>query len=491
VSVRPAAPPIRRRVDRQILRWEARLETQSGDRYVPLVVAGVLGVFLALMALARVESLEIGENLAGYAQATWLLSQGQRPEVSLFGGIHLLERHWSFVMYPLAPFALLVEPVRLLIIVQAVALAATVIPLWRLARVVCELRVGASTVLILAFALHPATWELGTLDFHPETLAVPGLVSALYAAAARRWSWYWIAVVFVLACRADLGLAIAGFGFLLLGDGERRAGLWSIGVGSFWSLSLLLVVQPLIGDAELAGGQYAEYGGSLAEVTFTMIRNPGLVFSDLIVEENVALFVALLAPVIFLPLLAIRHLLPAVPLLMLYLLADVPDDAVQAERTVLLLAFVMVASAYALQRVGVRGVDRVFVDGRILAAVVLASSLVFLTQSPASPYRSPWEWRPDATDLAVREAAELLGPEIAVRASPSALVPLATRPWLYELNPDRPVTAAAASASARAVLLVEDDNPVPDLEQLTTGMSQLGYDVVFGPTDGVTLFKRS
>jgi hypothetical protein len=286
---------------------------------------------------------------------------------------------------------------------------------------------------------------------------------------------------------------VAGYGVVLLGDGERRAGLWSLGVGSFWSLSLLLVVQPLVGDAEFAGGQYASYGGSLAEVVSTMVRHPDLVLSDLAAEDNLDLLVGLLAPVIFLPLLAVRYLLAAVPLLALYLLADDGGPSALAERSALLLAVVMVASTFALKRMGDVGVDRVFVDGRIQAALLLASSLMFLTQSPTSPYREPWGWTSNATVEAVHEAVERLDPDVAVRASPSALVPLAERPWLYQLRPERPLTAPAASAQARAVLLVEADNPVRDAEhreQLTTGLAQLGYEVVFGPEAGVTLFLR-
>ena len=48
---------------------------------------------------------------------------------------------------------------------------------------------------------------------------------------------------------------------------------------------------------------------------------------DLVLEENFAVIVFLLAPVLFLPLLAPRYLLPVVPLEVVYLVADVPDLA--------------------------------------------------------------------------------------------------------------------------------------------------------------------
>ena len=48
--------------------------------------------------------------------------------------VHLLELRWSFVMYPLGLVATVVEPARLLVVVQSLALGATVFPLWALAR---------------------------------------------------------------------------------------------------------------------------------------------------------------------------------------------------------------------------------------------------------------------------------------------------------------------------------------------------------------------
>ena len=488
-----AALPLRRRVDRQLLRWEARLETQTGDRYVPVVVAVGLAGLLATLGLSRLDDLGAGADLAGYTQALWLLREGRRPEVTIFGGDHVLELHWSLILYALAPVSRVVDAARLLVVLQAAALGIAVLPLWRLARSVCRLRVGASTVLIVAYGLHPATWALGTVDFHPEALAVPALITVMYAGHARRWTLFWVAVALVLVCRADLGLAVAAFGIVLLTDGERRAGLWALGVGSFWSLSLLLVMQPLIGDAEFAGGQYASYGGSLAEVVTTMVRHPDTVLGDLTAEANVDLLVELLAPVIFLPLLAARQLLTALPLLALYLVADASGPSVLAERSALLLPVVVVATTFALQRVGDLGVDRVFVDGRIQAAVVLASALLFLTQSPASPYREPWHWGQDASDRAVLEAAALVPREVSVRSSTSGLVPLAERPWLYPIRRDRPLTAGGLAAQSRAILLVEEDDPLGDAAQrrrLFDDLARSGFEIVFGPQAGVTLLRR-
>ncbi len=483
-------------MSRRLVRFQARLEASLGDRWIPLIVSVSLIGVLVFTGLARVNSLESGRDLGGYSQAVWLLAEGKIPEASLFGdGVHVLELHWSFILYPLAGLATIFPTAEMLIVTQAVALGMTVFTLWRLARRIANLRVGAATALVMAFALHPATHRLAVNDFHPETMAVPCLVGLAYFGAAKRWVPYWICVVLILACRADLGLAVALWGFVLLGDGERRGGLWTLGVGSVWALGLLLVVQPLFGEASVFGGQYGAYGDSLGEVLVNAVTDPLTLLRDLTSAENVALLVGLLAPVIFLPLLSLRHLLPAVPLGAIYLITDVDDSGAFAERSALLLAFVLIAAVFAVSRLGDMGVDRVFVDVRLLTTIVAAAGLVFISASPISPYERPWTWGDqDPTDLAVLAATEQLPPDIAIRASSSALTPLSGRFWLYALDDSRRPDAAFDLANTRALLVVDRDLPAVTAEERQAFIdvaTNAGFEVrIDDRENGVTLYFR-
>jgi len=317
-----------------------------------------------------------------------------------------------------------------------------------------------------------------------------------YFGASKRWISYWACLIIVLLCRADLGLAIGLWGFVLLGDGERRAGLWTLGVGLVWSLGLLLVVQPLVGEAVVTGGQYGAYGDSLGEVVLNGVRSPLVLLEDLTSRPNVVLVVSLFAPVLFLPLLSIRHLLPAVPLTALFLIAEGQGSGAFAERTSLLLAFTFIAAPYALNRLGQLGVQRVFIDGRLLATLTAAAALSFISASPISIYDKPWEWGdPDPVEQAILDAAEMLPPDVAVRASPSALVALAERPWLYSLDSEREPSVQFDAFDVRAILVVDREVPerTPERrEEFAQRMSALGgFElVVDDPENGVSLFLK-
>lgn len=488
---------VQRRTRRRWVQIQARLEAGAGDRVIPLVIAAALTTVLALTSLARLGSFDGGDDLASYTQAVWLLSEGFRPEASLLGdGVHILELHWSFILYPVAGLGLIFPTTKMLVIIQSAALGLTVFPLWWLARRVANLRIAAASALVLAYALHPATHRLAVDDFHPEVLAVPAMLALAYYGASKRWIGYWVCVAIVLACRADLGLAIGLWGFVLLGDGERRAGLWTLGVGLVWSLGLLLVVQPIVGEAVVTGGQYGTYGDSLGEVVLNGARNPLDLLLDLTSRPNVVLVVALFSPVLFLPLLSIRHLLPAVPLTGLFLIAETQGTGAFAERTSLLLAFTFIAAPYALNRLGQLGVQRVFVDGRLLATLAAAAALSFVSASPLSLYDKPWAWGdPDDVEQAILDAAELLPSDVAVRASPSALVSLAERPWLYPLATDREPSVQFDAFDVRAILVVDRDIPERTDErrdEFAARMASLGgFELIVDDQEnGVSLFLR-
>lgn len=491
--------PVRRRLQRYVVRYQARLEAGAGDRWLPPAFTVALAVVLMWTALARITSLGTGVDLAGYTQAVWLLGEGTMPQASLFGSdVHLLQLHWSFIMYPLAALGLIFPPAQMLVIVQALALAIAVLPLWRLARVVANLRVGAAAALTLAYALHPATHRLGTEDFHPETLAVPAIIGMAYFGSTKRWVLYWICVAIILACRADLGLAVALWGFVVLGARERTVAVWTLGVGLVWSLGFLLVVAPILGDAGAIPGRFGVTGTSLGEVVLSSARDPVSLVRDLVARENITLVVRLLAPLIFLPLLSLRYLAPATPLAVVYLIADLDPETAFAERGSMLLAFMMIAAAHALNRLGNMGVDRVFLDVRVLTTLAAASVLLFVAQSPISPYEKPWEWnRLDSTDQAILDAIDSLGADVPVRAAPSSLVALAERPWLFAVDPETEPSAVQAAFPdfTQAVLIVEREIPErtdDEREDFDRNMAGQGYQILIDDrANGVALYSRA
>lgn len=493
VPSRRLLPGARRRLDAWWLRQEARLDDPTVDRAVPWVFAGLLFVVLATLALARARSLQPSIDLAGYQQAAWLLRAGKNPVVTVTWGTNVFSQQAAFAFAPLALLSRLVPTQLLLLTTQSLALAVGVVPLWRLARDEAVLRAGAALALCFAYGLYPSLHNLNLDGFHPETFALPLLLVAIRATVRQDWRTVWICSALVVLCRADLGLAVAGLGGLAWVNGHRREGQRLLLAGVGYTALMGLVVQPLLGDGSAAHlSAFAAYGDSVPGVISTMLTNPLRVLGDLTRESGLQLVVTLLAPVLFLPLLAPRYLLPVLPLQAIYLVADVPRDAAFGQQTVAATAFVFAATTFALARVGRPGVERVRVDRRLVVALVLASSLLFVRDAASSPYREPWSWGSrDAADDAVYAARDTVGPARRVRATDHALVALSERPQLYRLDGTAPPDARAAVDGVDAVVVDRNDVSWSPTEAavFTQSLDTLGYSLVTD-RDGVEVYLR-
>lgn len=447
---------LRRRVDNLVLRWQARLDSEWTDRTLPWLVASGLFVLLAALALARARSLDGAPDLAIYTQAAWLIRQGLSPVVT-FGDApgNVLAPQASFAFYPMTAVSFVLPIIPGLLVLQSAALALAVPPLWRIGRKLANLRVGAVATLVFVYAVYPVMHNLNLAGFHPAVVAVPALLSAFYFAQTNRWGWFALFAAIVVACRADLALVIAGMGLLFFIEGKRRIGGAVALAGVAYTVLAIMVVQPHFGDGGFPHLQaFNQFGDSPGSVAWGLLSHPVDVISRLTSEQNFNLLVTLLAPVVFLPVLAPRYLLPVVPLQILYMVTDVPREAVFGQQTVAITAFVFIATAFALSRIGRVGVEKVNVDRRVLGALLLAGSVFFVRDAASSPYREPWDWGgQDAADGARTNAEDEIPREAVVRASPSMLQVLAERERLYVLDTSEPITVQEATDGVDTVVV--------------------------------------
>lgn len=449
----------RRRVDNVILRWQGRLDSDQADRLAPWVVAVVLFVVLDGLALAQARSLDPSSDLAAYRQAAWAIRHGLDPVLTVTTGSNVFAPQGSFIFYPLAWLTHYVPTIPLLLTVQSAALALAVIPIWRVCRRLAFLRTGASLMVLLVYALHPAIQSLNLDGFHPETLAVPFLVGAGYFGLSQHWRRFALCCVLAMLCRADLGLAIAGLGVLIMVQGHRRRGAIALVGGLAWALGFLFIVQPHLGDSVSQLQAYAAYGDTPGSILWGMLTHPVDLFTQVFSRPNFALLVYLFAPVLFLPFLSPRYLLPVVPLQVLYLAGDVSMATRYGPQSVAIISFIFMATPRGLNRLGRKSVEKVSVDRRVLITMAAAAVSFFVLYAPSSIYEQPWDWGgQDAADGARLDAADSLPRDLRVRSSESLLVQLAERTELYHLQLGRP------------------DEPAPDVEDVTQGVDAIVID---------------
>lgn len=436
-STAPPGPALRRRLDNFALRWHARLDSDWSDRSLPWILAGAAFVLFAALALARHRQFGAGADLAVYAQAAWLIEHGHVAHVTIVG-FGLLDLEGALLFYPVAQLARFPAPEpQVLLVLQAAALALAVLPLWRLARRVVALRVGAATALVLAYVLYPAVQNNNLADFHPVTLAVPLLAGFCYFGLSGSTVRYALCGLAALLLSAELALLVGGFGVLLAFSGRRRVGLATAMAGAMWLVLSLRVPWLGAGDgAFLAPGAFADYGTNAVSVVGHWLAHPLETASLLLARQNFELAVYLVLPLAFVPLVAFRYVAPTLPWLFLVAMSDTSEAVRRTWLVAGVVPFLLVASAFGLAKLGRPTIERIAVPPRVVAALLAASAVFFVSSSDASPYAHPWDWGArDETDEARLEALDRVASDAPVAATPTLLSALARRVAVYRYVP--------------------------------------------------------
>ncbi len=262
-------------------------------------------------------------DLGWFDQAIYLISRGQPPIVS-FRGFHILGDHAATIVYPLAIFYKLYPSVYWLLVLQAIALALGGVPTWQLAQ---QVGLGKRACFTLAgvYWLYPVIFNVNLFDFHPEVFALPALLWAIWAARAKRWGSYLLAIAIILASKAVLALTVAMLGIWLFGwEQRRRFGLVALITGVAWFVIATKGIIPVFSGGEAAAvGRYAFLGDSVGEIALNLVRRPDIMFSHLWTGTNLIYLLLLVAPVLWGIWGRSWHvMIPALPALFLNLVTD-------------------------------------------------------------------------------------------------------------------------------------------------------------------------
>jgi uncharacterized membrane protein len=263
-------------------------------------------------------------DLGYFDQAAYLISVGQPPIVS-FWGFHFLGGHGDWILYGIALLYRVLPSVYWLLAIQAIALAGGAIPVWQLA-LQSHLPLAQARAVALAYLLYPLIFNLNLFDFHPEVMALPLLLRAIWLARQHRIGEFSLCLGLVLGCRDALSLTVAALGlWLLLWERQRICGAIALGMGSVW---FVLVTQWLIPQFRPGGVEsvwrFAYLGNSVGEIALNLVLKPQLVLSALFTGGNLGYLLLLLLPLGWG--LSWRHLAPlvgAVPTLAMNLLSTV------------------------------------------------------------------------------------------------------------------------------------------------------------------------
>ncbi|HSO54565.1 MAG TPA: DUF2079 domain-containing protein, partial [Actinomycetes bacterium] len=405
-----------------------------------------LGVTLAVFVLtftaatwtAHARFGTYGFDLGIYDQGTWLLSRPRAPFVTV-RGLDLLGQHAAYIMALVAPLYRLWADPRLLLLLQVLFLALPALVLYRLG----GRHLGhpaAGLAVAVAYLAYPGVQWAISWQFHPEAIAAGLLALAVAAADQRRHGRMALWLALAALCGAELGLVVAGFGLLLVAGGRRAVGWRTAGAGLAWFLVASYLLAPLHAGrvTQLFETDYGIGGTGPRALLASLPTMAGHALQTGLANDGLFYLLLVFLPLLGLPLLAPRWLLPVAPPLLLNLAAVQPEHHQ--------LRFHYLATAAPLLAAGaVAGLAAVGLTRRrwlapALVLLVVVAGFTSWRYGPAPWARDPVAIPSGPTDQVRREALALVPDGAPVSAQYNLVPHLGHRVEVYEFpNPFRAV----------------------------------------------------
>lgn len=303
-------------------RERLRAMRDAFENHHKLILALGLALAAAQFTLFKVTQLLTFETGIDLTQSQYTLHSAVHGQIrSLFGDVRsYMTFHFSPLHLLLAPaYAVFPSPFTLLSL-EALAVVAASVPLYKIART-SRLSRATSTLVALAYLNNPLLWRAFFFDFHIEPFAPLLIFSTVLAVLRKKWRWFYVLFLLTLGIKEEMPLVLLGVAaFVLWFDRSAWRHAAAAGVLALaWGLLAFKVVMPLsdpenITRADLMG-RWSHLGESHAGILLALARDPAFVVR-LLISKPVRVALASLGG---LPLLEPVLLLGAAPSLVFHL----------------------------------------------------------------------------------------------------------------------------------------------------------------------------
>lgn len=306
-------------------------------RILLTIVIGIFICIFSLLGLWRHWSFLTSLNDLGcFDQAIWMASKGGALQNTSILGIPMnwLGFHFQPGLFLYAQLYKISPSVNWLIFSQAAALAISAWPIYLIAERATSSG-KAALIWSLAYLCNPFLLNSAAWDFHPVSIAVPILSLGLLAVERKQASLVVVACLLLLTLKEHMGLLVAGMGLLYgirtrdwtTGFGLSLLGLMVFAIVVFWVMPSITGTGHHIffNEHDLRFGRYSWLGDSPLEAATRIISSPIAISRTVLADMGgFDYLLKLLVPFLFLPVLALTWLLPALGDLVINLLSAVP-----------------------------------------------------------------------------------------------------------------------------------------------------------------------
>lgn len=364
-----------------------------------LLLAAIWAAIFSWLSVARHEAWWTGRfDLGNMVQAIWNTAHGDFLMATNSAGeqVSRLGSHVDPLLVVLVPLQWITDSAVPLLVAQAVLVAAGAIPAFLLGRMwLGDDRLAVAGALMwLLYA--PIQWAVVT-DLHAVTLAAPLLMLAIWAAEARNDWVLGIALALAMLGKEQVGLAVAVFGVWIIVRHRRWIAGAVVSVGALaWTLIAVLVIIPSAGSGVPApfGERFGRFGDTPSQALVGALTNPVDVITTIGGWPRLSYLLALLLPLVLLPLFAPLLAAAALPDLMLNMLADWwPNYSIEfhyaAVASPFLVAAAMLGLAGLRRRMRPPWLERVLARTGAVAIVLIAAGAIGTVTTGPMPFFGP------------------------------------------------------------------------------------------------------
>src|SRR3989441_3366959 len=250
-----------------------RLHWRSVDA-LPFVLALIAAIAYGSISLYRHNVFASGAfDLGVQDQTVWGYSRLEMIPNTVEMVRNLLGDHFHPILMAIAPLYWIWDDVRVLLIVQAVLIAAGGVPIFWWAR--RQLGVLPAIVFEVAYLVFWGVLSAVVYDFHHIAFAVPAVSFGLYAVLTKNNRLLWAMVALGLLTRENIALTFAAIGvFVILAQRRWRLGAAFVAVCAAWFVSVIEGIMPAIAGAPYGHWTYQDLGRGPGSALLHIVRHP-------------------------------------------------------------------------------------------------------------------------------------------------------------------------------------------------------------------------
>ncbi len=211
--------------------------------------------------------------------------------------------HFSPILYLALPFYMIFPHPTTLLAVQALAVASSVFPLYKLAKHF-GLSNSKTVAVVLMFILHPTVIANNFFYFHENCFLTVLLLWMFYFAETKKPVPMYIFAVLTMAVKEDAPIYVLFFAMYLLFSNKSKRHGTILGALSCIYFGVVTHLMSVYGNG-IMSYRYDQFifekDGSIYSVILNILKNPSYLFTQILSAEKLTFLILMLVPMALLP----------------------------------------------------------------------------------------------------------------------------------------------------------------------------------------------